>query len=211
MYICIDCQDGGGKTTVAAALSARLRELQNDVEETLEPGGSEHGETLREIILHGGVTPITRALLYLADRKETNERIVKPALHAGRIVVTARSMISSFVYQGELGGLGDLVYPAHRSAGLVVPDITFIIDTDQDVIDKRLAARDSLDDVERATTPYRSIIADLYRNGAALQEKAIGAGAWQVIVVDGNRSVDDVVNSMLEEIVKHGTYRGLPL
>lgn len=101
LLITIEGVDGSGKTTQADLLVRWLRARGLPVVHTSEPGGTPLGERIREIILHGdALGPRPELLLYLADRAEHVELVLRPALQAGRVVVCERYADSSLAYQG---------------------------------------------------------------------------------------------------------------
>ena len=136
-YLVLDGPDGGGKSTQAARLCARLAAGGVAVLHLREPGSTAIGEQLRELLLRGGdVEPLTEALLFSAARAEMVHRQVGPALADGRTVVAERCFLSTMVYQGlapleplrrvpvELvGRLSAAVHAAHRPDRLVVLDV----------------------------------------------------------------------------------------
>ncbi|HSL96584.1 MAG TPA: dTMP kinase [Thermoleophilia bacterium] len=133
--------DGCGKSTQAELLCGALAGRGLPVGTAgapgaviREPGGTEAGERIRALLLHGpdGLAPWTEALLYAAARAQLVAEVVQPALAAGRVLVLDRFLDSSLAYQGHARGLGiDVVY-ALNEPGLqgVLPDVTFVLDVD---------------------------------------------------------------------------------
>ena len=81
MFVTFEGLDGSGKTTQAALLRARLAAEGESVVATREPGGTELGERIRDLVLHGGhVAPWAEALLYAASRAQHVEEVIRPAL-----------------------------------------------------------------------------------------------------------------------------------
>ena len=100
-YITFDGVVGSGKTTVMNRIAERIRALGLEVVIVSEPGGTEFGKTLRELVTkHGDLSPTTEALLYSAARRDLIERVVQPALDAGKIVLSERSAIATQAHQG---------------------------------------------------------------------------------------------------------------
>ncbi|HEX6071571.1 MAG TPA: dTMP kinase [Sphingomicrobium sp.] len=108
-FISLEGGEGVGKSTQVKALAEALRERGIDVLVTREPGGSDGAEAIRGLLL-GGVDerwePRAEALLFAAARADHVERTVRPALEAGRWVLSDRFVDSSLAYQGGAGGLG---------------------------------------------------------------------------------------------------------
>ncbi|HEV2634343.1 MAG TPA: dTMP kinase [Actinocrinis sp.] len=146
-FIAVEGGDGTGKSTQIKALAAWLRGRGFEVVDTREPGGTELGKQLREILLHradlGGVGERTEALLFAADRAHHIETLVKPALARGAIVLTDRHVDSSIAYQS--GGRG---LPEDIITGLSTfavdgqrPDLTILLDLEPDLALDRAAQR----------------------------------------------------------------------
>jgi len=108
-FISLEGGEGAGKSTQAQALADALRERGLDVVATREPGGSEGAESIRELLLSGADdrwSAPAEALLFAAARADHVDHIIRPALLAGRWVVSDRFVDSSLAYQGGAGGLG---------------------------------------------------------------------------------------------------------
>jgi dTMP kinase len=108
MFLSFDGIDGCGKTTQMERFIAWLRDSGRLVTTCRDPGGTELGEKLREILLHKSETPIGRRaemLLYMASRAQLVDQLIRPALDAGQIVVCDRFLLANVVYQGHAGGL----------------------------------------------------------------------------------------------------------
>src|SRR5262245_41764155 len=123
MFFSFDGIDGVGKTTQMDLFCAWLRERGEEVVTCRDPGSTPLGEKVREILLHSGDdTPIARRsemLLYMAARAQLVEEVIRPALAAGKTIVSDRYLLANLVYQGHAGGL-DL--ESVRKVGLVAID-----------------------------------------------------------------------------------------
>lgn len=101
MFIAFEGGDGAGKTTQIQALRARLEARGDEVVVTREPGGTDLGVQIRQVLLHGDhVAARAEALLFAADRAHHVATVVRPALRRGAIVLQDRYMDSSIAYQG---------------------------------------------------------------------------------------------------------------
>jgi len=108
-FITLEGGEGAGKSTQLKALAAELRSLGIEVVETREPGGSEGAEKIRELLLTGGEdrwSPQAEALLFAAARTDHIDKVIRPAIHAGKWVLSDRFVDSSLAYQGGAGELG---------------------------------------------------------------------------------------------------------
>ncbi|MEJ5359027.1 MAG: dTMP kinase [Desulfobacterales bacterium] len=138
LFITFEGGEGAGKTTqilhVAAFLNARGRSCLL----TREPGGTEIGKKIRALLLdpdHAAMAPLTELLLYMADRAEHIERVIRPALAQGRTVLCDRFFDATVVYQGAARGLSmewaeslhETVFPGVR------PDLTLLLDLPPEV------------------------------------------------------------------------------
>ncbi|WP_114588404.1 dTMP kinase [Microbacterium arborescens] len=146
LWITLEGGDGSGKTTQATALEAWLRESGREVVRTREPGGSDVGVLIRDIVLHhrGDIAPRAEAMLYAADRAHHVATVVRPALDRGAVVVQDRYLDSSVAYQGagrvlDAGEVRDLSLWATDGA---LPDITVLLDLDPAAARARLDADD---------------------------------------------------------------------
>ncbi|MDO5642279.1 MAG: dTMP kinase [Paracoccus sp. (in: a-proteobacteria)] len=139
--------DGSGKSTQARLLAEALRAEGREVVLTREPGGSAGAEAIRRLLVEGGTdrwSPETEILLFNAARRDHLERTIRPALAAGKTVITDRFADSTRVYQGATrGDLADTVETLHRLMIGVEPDRTFIIDLPLDEAATRLCRRAS--------------------------------------------------------------------
>lgn len=108
-FISLEGGEGVGKSTQVRALAATLRARGHDVIETREPGGSEGAEAIRALLLGGSEErwgAEAEALLFAAARTDHVDKVIRPAVEAGRWVLSDRFIDSSLAYQGEAGGLG---------------------------------------------------------------------------------------------------------
>lgn len=108
-FITLEGGEGAGKSTQVKALADVLRERGIDVLVTREPGGSDGAEKIRELLLEGTDErwgPRAESLLFAAARADHVDKTIRPALEAGRWVLSDRFIDSSLAYQGGAGGLG---------------------------------------------------------------------------------------------------------
>ena len=146
IFVTFEGGDGVGKTTQASLLEAWLTDAGRTVVRTREPGGTEVGVLIRDIVLHhrGEVSPRAEALLYAADRAHHVETVVRPALARGDVVIQDRYLDSSVAYQGAGRVLGrDEVrrLSLWATEGLL-PDLTVLLDLDPATARARLDADD---------------------------------------------------------------------
>jgi len=166
VFVSFEGLDGSGKTTQLQFLAERLRMDGGEIVVTREPGGTELGEAIRDLVLHGGdVTPWAEAALYAASRAQHVEEVIRPALRRGATVLCDRYIDSSVAYQGVARGLGlDRVLELNLAAvGGLLPDLTFLLELDPAAAAGRMAAeRDRLENEDtrfhaRAGAGYREL------------------------------------------------------
>ena len=154
-FITFEGADGGGKSTQLQLAAAFLRAKNYEVVETREPGGTILAEQVRTIVLDPQLplNNTTQTLLYLAARCEHVEKLIKPALTAGKIVLCDRFSDSTLVYQGlamdkEPAALQEIKqFNAYACDGLT-PDLTILLDGDTDVLALRRSQRGVTDRYE---------------------------------------------------------------
>jgi dTMP kinase len=135
-FISFEGIDGSGKSTQLALLAEHLRAAGHDVVVTREPGGSAGAEEIRALVLQGDPdrwSAETEILLFTAARRDHLERLIRPALSAGKIVLCDRFADSTRMYQGlSRGDLRATVDSLHALMIGVEPDLTLLIDMDPD-------------------------------------------------------------------------------
>lgn len=143
LFITFEGGDGTGKSTQVRLLTEWLAEQGRAVVSTREPGGTEVGTALRDIVLHhrGEVDPRAEALLYAADRAQHIGTLVRPALERGDVVVQDRYIDSSVAYQGagRVLDAAEIKRISLWATGDLVPDLTVLLDLPGDVARARLA------------------------------------------------------------------------
>ena len=137
-FITFEGGEGSGKSTQARLLAEKLREKGIDPILTREPGGSPFAEQVRRLILDPATAPhsaLSEALLFYAARADHVDKVIRPALVAGRWVISDRFSDSTRVYQVEAGGLPLDVFKAFELivVKLSYPDLTFILDVPAEV------------------------------------------------------------------------------
>ena len=154
--------EGSGKSTQIALLAKHLQLLGREVVTTREPGGTEIGEQIRNIIVHNSkgdeMCPETELFLFAAARAQLVREVIAPALMQGSIVLSDRFLDSSTVYQGIARNLAnDPVQQINQFAvGNVMPDLTLILDvpTEVSLARIRLRASDLPDRMERENAEF---------------------------------------------------------
>lgn len=133
LFIALDGIDGTGKSTQVHRLVEYFQRLGSSVTHCIDPGGTELGAQLRELLLHGRANSMsarTEALLFMASRAELVASRIRPALARGEIVVSDRFLLANVVYQGHAGGLNpqELWDIGTFATGGLKPDLTIVFD-----------------------------------------------------------------------------------
>nr|WP_292774602.1 dTMP kinase [Microbacterium sp. UBA6741] len=168
--------DGSGKTTQSNLLAEWLEGAGRTVVRTREPGGSEVGQLIRDIVLHhrGDIAPRAEALLYAADRAHHVATVVRPALERGDIVLQDRYLDSSVAYQGagrvlDAAEIRDLSLWAAEGA---LPDLTILLDLDPAAARTRLDSADKpFDRLEAEKAEFHERVRDAFLTLAEEEEE----------------------------------------
>ena len=195
-YIAFEGAEGCGKSTQAAHLAERLGAVL-----TRETGGTEIGAALRAILhdtTNAHLDDRAEALLAAADRAQHLAEVVRPALDAGRHVVTDRSAYSSLAYQGygRQLDLDDIRKLNEWATGGRWPDVVVFLDTPNDVIAERMSRR-ALDRFEAESEAFHQRVLDGFRSMAAADP-----ARW--ITVQAVGSVDQVARQIATALAQRG-------
>jgi len=200
-FIVLEGPDGSGKTTQAHLLAERLSSDGYPSIATEEPGGTDTGRFIREIILNPSISisPKTELFLFLADRAEHVQKIIKPALDEGRIVVCSRYIYSTLVYQGFVRKVAPTEFLLNMNkyaTDELVPDMVFYIDVDPEKTLPKAKEDSSItrkypggDRIEKEGLDFQQMVRKGYQQIAELLKDFF-------IIIDGNRSIEEISETL---------------
>lgn len=191
MFVTFEGLDGSGKTTQVELLKKHLELEGREVVTTREPGGTEVGEHIRNVVLHldHPVVPWAEAALFAAARAQLVSEVIRPALERGAVVLCDRYVDSSLAYQGIARGLG--VEPVLelnlRATGDLLPDRTFLLLVDPG--ESRRRGGDTRDRIEREDDDFVRKVDAAYRELAELFPS-------RILAVDGSLDPDELAETI---------------
>ncbi len=199
-FITFEGSEGCGKSTQVQRLTARLDRAGVPHLVTREPGGTEIGESIRELLQFApqgvGMTPPTELLLFEASRSQLVREKIKPAIEHGLCVISDRFFDSTTVYQGVARKLDrQIVEQLNAFAiGDCRPDVTFVLDVDPGIAHSRMRhiARRP-DRMEQESTEFYEQVREAYRELAAGEPN-------RIVLIDGSRPEDNIENEIWEII-----------
>ena len=197
-FITFEGGDGSGKSTQLDLMAKWLEQSGRQFITTREPGGTDVGLELREIILHrkGFLAPRAEALLYAADRAHHIHTVVRPALAAGTVVIQDRYFDSSVAYQGAGRVLAedevrDLSLWATEG---LVPDLTVVLDVPADVLrERRDTTRTVYDRLEAEADDFHERVRDAYRRLAEREPE-------RFLMIDGQRPAEEIHQEIRDRV-----------
>ena len=199
-FISLEGGEGAGKSTQAKLLAAALAARGIDAVLTREPGGSEGAEAIRTLLMQGAVTrwsAHSEALLFAAARADHVEKMIRPALGAGRWVICDRFVDSSRAYQGVAGGIDDAAVIALHGFGSrgLLPDRTLVLELAPEHGRSRAAGRDgaAADRFAARGEAFHADVAAAFRRFAAQEPER-----FRLIDADGD--IDRVAEAVFAAI-----------
>ena len=191
MFVSLEGIDGSGKSTQARLLAEALGE------ETLlirEPGGTEAAEQIRGLLADRSVEldPFAELLLFCAARADLTARVIRPALEAGRDVVSDRFSDSTVAYQGAARGLGagEAITITELATDGLWPDLTILLRVDPET---GLGRAKGDDRFESEGLEFQRAVAEAYEEIAVVARD-------RVVVVDGDGAVEEVHRRVMEAV-----------
>lgn len=199
-FLSMEGPDGCGKTTQANLLEQSLRQLGFDLVRTREPGGCPISEKIRQIILdteNAEMCGTCEALLYAASRAQHVHQVIRPAVEAGKVVLSDRFVDSSVAYQGGGRAMGvDMIRQINEPAvDGMLPDATVYLAIDHDTAMKRRLSASRPDRLELESSAFHGRVQAAY-------EELIERDRRRFIVVSGDQPVEEIARQVLRQVLK---------
>lgn len=192
-FIVFEGSDGSGKSSVLKKVREYLEDNKYNFIITREPGGTEIGEKIREILLNSSMNDRTEALLFAAARSESVEQVLKPSLENKELVISDRYVLSSLAYQGYARELGvEKVKDINDFAtDFLVPDYVFFLDVDPITVLNRKKKSVEADRLESESENFHKKVYEGYKS--LVRENSI-------IVIDASLPLDEVVENTINKL-----------
>jgi dTMP kinase len=191
LFISLEGVDGSGKSTQARLLVEALGEGTVAIR---EPGGTDAAERIRELLADPAVPlePLAELMLFLAARADLTERVIRPALEEGQVVVADRFSDSSVAYQGAARGLGvgEVIGLCEMATDGLWPDLTLLLRIDPET---GLGRADGEDRFEQEGLALQQEVATAYDEIAVIASD-------RVVAIDATGSVEEVHKRVLEAV-----------
>jgi dTMP kinase len=194
-FLSLDGLDGTGKSTQCRLLADWLRAQGYAVTECADPGGTAVGDVIRDLLLdrRRQMSLMCEALLFMASRAQLTAEVIRPALEAGRAVVSDRFLLANVVYQGYAGGLDpeQLYAVGLQATGGLEPDLTIVLDLPEEMA--RARRKGPADRVESRDADYQARVRAGFQ--AAPRRRPD-----RVIIVDAGPPIPSVHQRICEEV-----------
>lgn len=199
-FLSMEGPDGCGKTTQANLLEQSLRQLGFDLVRTREPGGCPISEKIRQIILdteNAEMCGTCEALLYAASRAQHVHQVIRPAVEAGKVVLSDRFVDSSVAYQGGGRAMGvDMIRQINEPAvDGMLPDATVYLAIDHTTAMNRRLSASRPDRLEMESGAFHGRVQAAY-------EELINRDRQRFIVVSGDQPVEEIARQVLRQVLK---------
>lgn len=199
-FLSMEGPDGCGKTTQANLLEQSLRQLGFDLVRTREPGGCPISEKIRQIILdteNAEMCGTCEALLYAASRAQHVHQVIRPAVEAGKVVLSDRFVDSSVAYQGGGRAMGvDMIRQINEPAvDGMLPDATVYLAIDHTTAMNRRLSASRPDRLEMESGAFHGRVQTAY-------EELIDRDRQRFIVVSGDQPVEEIARQVLRQVLK---------
>ena len=196
MFISVEGIEGCGKSTLVNGLSQYLQEKKIECVITKEPGSTSIGKILRSILLDKNqkIDPLTELTMMFSDRLDHLDKVIKPSLEKGKIVITDRYIDSTYAYQGAGRGISkNLIDNLVRKTEIMLPDRTILLDLDPEVGLKRASSRNELDRFESENLEFHKRLRKSFLDAA-------DANPDRFFTVDAEQEPDNILQSVINQL-----------
>ena len=199
-FITLEGVDGAGKTTHIEFIKKYLSDLDINYVLTREPGGTILGERLREILLHDEMNHETETILMFAARNEHIDKVIRPNLIKGNVVISDRFTDATYAYQAGGKGVKDEKIDILKKwvQGSLQPNLTFLFDLSVDISIERLNKTRTLDKFEREDKNFHENIRQKYLMLAKLSPE-------RFCILNSEKSIEKIQNQIklkLDEVLR---------
>lgn len=199
-FITLEGVDGAGKTTHIEFIKNYLSDLNINYVMTREPGGTALGEKLRDILLHDEMNPQTETMLMFAARNEHIDKVIRPNLIKGAVVISDRFTDATYAYQAGGKGVKDEKIDILKKwvQEELRPDLTFLFDLSVEVSIERLNKTRKLDKFEREDKSFHKKIREKYLT-------LVEASPERFCVLNSEASIEKIQNQIklkLDEVIE---------
>ncbi|MDR0328173.1 MAG: dTMP kinase [Planctomycetaceae bacterium] len=204
MFITLDGGDGCGKSTQIHLLAEKLQSQGHEVVCCRDPGSTQLGDAVRNILLNRqelSIADMTEMFLFMAARSQLLHEVIRPALATGKIVLSDRFLISTFVYQCHAGGVPAdvLQFISAAVVGETLPDLGIILDIPYESAIQRVGSRAVPDRMECKGEEYHRRVREGFLKYAAAEPE-------RYVVIDATPSPEEVADAIWQ-IVSDKTIR----
>ncbi len=194
-FITFEGVEGSGKSTQCKALYEFLREKNIEAILTREPGGTKAGEEIRKILIDEKIEKLeaeSEILLNFAARKEHVEKLIKPALQEGKIVICDRFFDSTYAYQGDAFGINynEIDKIKNFTIGNFAPDITFLIDVPVELAFSRIQGREGNNRYEKLGLDFHQKVREGFLELAKKNSR--------IKVIDGTKTPEEILRNIVK-------------
>ena len=206
MFLTLEGVEGSGKSTLAANLAGRLERAGHVVLRTREPGGCSLGRDIRALLLDCGRTAVPRAELYLflADRAQHVEEVIRPALARGEWVLCDRYADSTIAYQGGGRGMdeGWLQRLNDDAVGGLWPELTFLLDLPEETGLERAMRRNAQSGLSEKEGRFEAESLAFHRRVRTAFLKRAQAFPARFVTLDATRTPEEVADAAWAELAR---------
>jgi len=197
MFITLDGGDGCGKSTQIQRLAEKLQSQGHEVVCCRDPGSTPLGDAVRNILLNRQelhIADMTEVFLFTAARSQLVREVIRPALEVGKIVLSDRFLLSTFVYQCHAGGVptGVLEMVSAEAVGNTLPDLGIVLDIPYETAVQRIGDRAAPDRMERKGEEYHCRVREGFLKYAAESDR--------YVVLDATPPPDEVADTIWQVI-----------